>query len=137
MSEIFGIFPGSDPRSGSDRFKRFVGGGDNLFLGKVDGRTKPARRFRLILDKILSQNFVGPQASEVEFQLACRAAGLSVCALELETKMAAGEEIDDAAYVAVTTALLNVIGEIRWGRPDADDDAGGDGDGDGEELALH
>ncbi len=96
-----------------------VSNGSSLFLieptGRpLDGRTMVARRFRDVLDNILSDLGGRDQISEGEYQLARRAAGLSVQAEVAESTLAAGQfdkvNIDD--YVKLTNGLNRTFASL-------------------------
>ena len=96
-----------------------VSNGSSLFLldheGKpIDGRTIIARRFRDILDSIISDLGGRDHISEGEYQLARRAAALSVQA-EIQEAWLAGQrfdKVDVEEFVKLCNALNRTLGSI-------------------------
>lgn len=96
-----------------------VSNGSSLFLiehdGKpIDGRTTVARRFRDILSDIISDLGGRDEISEAEYQLARRAAGLSVQAEVIEAFLA-GQEFSRVSvedYCRLVSSLNRTLSNI-------------------------
>jgi len=93
--------------------------GESLFLSSIDGisldrRTKTARRFEAILGEILSDMGGADRVSEGEFQLARRAAGLSVQCEVVETWLAAQrfDKVSIEDYCKLISSLNRTFGSI-------------------------
>ena len=91
-----------------------VGNGSSLFLAQaggepLDGRTLMARVFRDTLDAFVGDLGGRDAISEAEYQLARRAAAVSVECLRAETYQAAGRELDIDAYVKAVGALNRAL----------------------------
>ena len=102
-----------------------IGNGSSLFLASaggepLDGRTLMARVFRDTLESIVSDMGGREMISEGEFQLARRAAALSVECLRAETYQAAGRELDIENYCRATNALARTLSCIGLGRRQRD-----------------
>ncbi len=94
-----------------------IGNRNTLFLDAlkgqpVDGRTVPARVFRDTLAEIVSDLGGRDAISEGEYQLARRAAALSVECLIAETKQAAGEPLDLDTFIPAVNALNRTLGNL-------------------------
>ena len=85
---------------------------DNALLAGVDGRSAIARRFRDVVDAIISDMGGDDSISEGQRQLARRASALSVLCEQIEAKMANGGPIDANDYVRLVNALNRVLGSI-------------------------
>ena len=91
----------------------------HLFLETIDQRSLPARLFRDIYDQIVADLGGAKRLSELQTQITRRAAALSTLAVVLETKLAAGEEIDVGQFVLLTNALNRAaerLGMVRVAR---------------------
>ena len=94
-----------------------IGNRNTLFLDAlngqpVDGRTVPARVFRDTLAEIVSDLGGRDAISEGEYQLARRAAALSVECLIAETKQAAGEPLNLDTFIPAVNALNRTLGNL-------------------------
>lgn len=94
-----------------------IGNGKSLFLNTVggepvDGRTLPARVFRDTLAEIVSDLGGRCNISEGEYQLARRAAALSVDCLFAESRQAAGQPLDLENFVKAVNALNRTLGNL-------------------------
>ncbi len=94
-----------------------IGNRNALFLDTlngqpVDGRTVPARVFRDTLAEIVSDLGGRDAISEGEYQLARRAAALSVECLIAESKQAAGEPLDLETFIPSVNALNRTLGNL-------------------------
>lgn len=106
----------NDPLLGGQRpaGRTRIGAGRSLFLASaggepLDGRTVLARVFKDVLEAIVSDLGGRDALSEGEFQLARRAAALSVQCMRAETFMAAGRELDIDGFCRATTALNRAL----------------------------
>ena len=91
-----------------------IGNGSSLFLASaggepLDGRTLMARVFRDTLDAIVSDLGGRDEITEGAYQLARRAAALSVECLRAETYQAAGRELDIDNYCKAVGALNRAL----------------------------
>ena len=91
-----------------------IANGSSLFLANaggepLDGRTVMARVFRDTLDAIVADLGGRDELTEAEFQLARRAAALSVECLRAETYQAAGRELDIDNYCKAVGALNRAL----------------------------
>ncbi len=98
-----------------------IGNGSSLFLAQaggepLDGRTLMARVFRDTLDSFVADLGGRDAITEGEYQLARRAAALSVECLRAETYQAAGRELDIDSYCKATGALNRCLISIGLGR---------------------
>jgi hypothetical protein len=114
-----------DSRSAGDMGRRVPGG--SLFLSSLDDvpldrRTKTAKRFEAILSEILSDIGGADRVSEGEFQLARRAAGLSVQAEIVETWLAAQrfDKVSIEDYCKLISSLNRTLGSIGLKRRQRD-----------------
>ncbi len=85
---------------------------DSALLAGVDGRSAIARRFRDLVDAIVSDLGGDDTISEGQRQLARRASALSVQCEQIEADMANGGAIDLNDYVRLVNALNRVLGSI-------------------------
>ena len=97
--------------------KSRIGNGKSLFLDTaegqaIDGRTVPARVFRDTLGEIVSDLGGRDQISEGEYQLARRAAALSVKCLIAESGQAAGHRLDLDTFIPAVNALNRTLGNL-------------------------
>ena len=104
-----------------------VSNGSSLFLIEhegqaIDGRTTVARRFRDILDSILSDLGGRDQISEGEYQLARRAAALSVLAEVAEAWLAAQrfEKVVIEDFCRLVSSLNRTLSNLGLGRRQRD-----------------
>ena len=91
-----------------------IGNGKSLFMGTVagepvDGRTIQARVFRDTLSELVADLGGREMISEGEFQLARRAAALSVECLIAESHQATGKRLDPEQYVPMVNATCRVL----------------------------
>ena len=89
----------------------------SLFIGAaggrpIDGRTVQARRFRDVLEAILSDLGGRDGLSEGEIQLARRCAALSVQCEVFEAHLAAGHDFDHEGFVTMVNALNRTLRSI-------------------------
>lgn len=117
--------PDLDSRNGADMARRRPGG--SLFLDSpddrpLDRRTKTARRFEAILSEILSDLGGADRVSEGEFQLARRAAGLSVQCEIAETWLAcqAFEKVSVEDYCKLVSSLNRTLSNVGLKRRQRD-----------------
>ena len=88
-----------------------VTNGSSLFIQTaadglpIDGRSVPARRFRDVLESILSDLGGRDSISEGEYQLARRATAMSVQSEILEARMACAQSIDIEEFVKLVNGL--------------------------------
>ena len=85
---------------------------DSTLLAGVDGRSAIARRYRDVVDAIISDLGGDDVISEGQRQLARRAAALSVQCEQIEAIMANGGPIDANDYVRLVNALNRTFGSI-------------------------
>ena len=102
-----------------------VTNGRSLFVGEVDGRpidgrTVQARRFRDVLESILSDLGGRDQISEGEYQLARRATALSVAAEIEEAYLATGKRLDAEANVKLVNGLNRTFANLGLRRRQRD-----------------
>ncbi|MER8648408.1 MULTISPECIES: hypothetical protein [unclassified Mesorhizobium] len=84
--------------------------GGQLFLGRVDGRSTVARRYRDVL--ALLSDAIGGAPSDAQALLLRRAATLSVICEQAESDMAGGKPINAAAYSTSTNTLRRVLADL-------------------------
>lgn len=89
-----------------------VTNGSRLHGTAVDGRTEAARRFRDVLDAILSDLGGSEGLSEGQRQLARRAAMMSVEAERMESEAVAGGKLDPDAFGALADRLGRVFNRL-------------------------
>ena len=106
-------------QDGSRTARSRVSNGKSLFLARVDdrdidGRTVYARRFRDVLEAIVSDLGGREAISEAEYQLARRCAALSLKAETMETFLVSGrtDEFDTELYATLTNALGRAFSRI-------------------------
>lgn len=88
-----------------------------LFLSHVDHRSIAARRLRDLI-AIYSQPFGGfVDADEPTRQLVRKAAMLTLQSELLETKSAAGEEVNPITYTTLANSLSRVLAKLEAKRP--------------------
>lgn len=116
--------PAMDGRNASDA-RRLPGG--SLFLTLANGepldrRTAVAKRFEAVLSEILSDLGGADRVSEGEFQLARRAAGLSVQCEIAETWLACQrfDKISIEDYCRLISSLNRTLSNIGLGRRQRD-----------------
>ena len=116
-SDCIADSPDLDSRNGADLARRAPGG--SLFLSSpddkpLDRRTKAAKRFEAILSEILSDLGGADRVSEGEFQLARRAAGLSVQCEVVETWLAAQrfDKVSIEDYCKLISSLNRTLSNI-------------------------
>ena len=85
---------------------------DSALLAGVDGRSAIARRFRDLVDAIISDMGGEEVISEGQRQLARRAAALSVQCEQIEANMATGGAVDANDYVRLVNALNRILKTI-------------------------
>ena len=96
--------------------------GSALHLGRVDGRSPVARRWRDLYAAFIDG--IDADGSTVVTLLCRRAATLAVRAEQLEADLANGIKLDGLEYVRVANALNRVF--VRLGFLDEADDEGDD-----------
>ena len=85
---------------------------DSALLAGVDGRSAIVRRYRDLVDAIISDLGGDDAISEGQRQLARRASALSVQCEQIEAVMANGGTINANDYVRLVNALNRVLGSI-------------------------
>jgi hypothetical protein len=102
-----------------------IANGSSLYLGTaagepVDGRTVQARVFRDTLAEIVADMGGRDMISEGEFQLARRAAALSVECLISESHQATGKRLDLETFIPAVNALNRTLGNLGLKRRQRD-----------------
>ena len=85
--------------------------GSKVLTG-IDGRSLVARRYRDLIDLVVSDQGGLDRMSEARMQLARRFAALSVQAEMLEARLANGEIIDLTEYSQLTSTLVRVVSRL-------------------------
>jgi hypothetical protein len=85
-------------------------------LPNVDGRSLIARRFRDIARSILIDHQGGEGVSEVRLQLIRRFSAAACLAEQLESKLAAGEEINITEHALLCSSLVRIAQRIGINR---------------------
>ncbi len=86
--------------------------GSRLFFGNIDQRSSVARLFRDVYEAICADLGGRESMSEAEYQLARRAASLSVECARAETRQAEGHALDVERYCRATNSLGRVLGTL-------------------------
>ena len=89
---------------------------DHALLADVDGRSGPARRYRDVIESLISDLGGADLVSVAELLLVRRAAGLTVRLEQLEAQIILGEPIDSeqlSREINVLVRVLNAIGLKR------------------------
>lgn len=81
-----------------------------ISLRRVDGRTIIARRYREVVERLLSE--LGPNPTAAQEQLARRAATIMLWCEQRESEAATGVDIDMATFVTATNALRRVLSTL-------------------------
>ena len=81
--------------------------GSSLHLGRVDGRSAAARRWRDLYAALMAA--VGKPVTEAQRQLVRRAVTLAILAERSEAALSRGESIDTGGYIRVSGALSRVL----------------------------
>ncbi|MBT4905931.1 MAG: hypothetical protein HOL07_00885 [Rhodospirillaceae bacterium] len=81
-------------------------------IGQVDGRTAPARAFKMAVADIVADLGGTAVISRAQLELARRAAGMSVLAGQIEVNLIAGDAIDVDQYVTITNALGRTLSRL-------------------------
>lgn len=90
--------------------------GSTAFLGKVDGRSVIARRYRDLVTAYTEQ--LGGELTTWQAVKVSQLAGLTVRAEQLQTQIATGDpDFDDDALVRVENALRRSAAELGLDRP--------------------
>jgi hypothetical protein len=85
---------------------------DSRLLAGVDGRSTIARRYRDVMEAIISDLGGEEVIGEGQRQLARRAAALSVQCEQIEANMATGGHVDANDYVRLVNALNRTLKTI-------------------------
>jgi hypothetical protein len=93
------------------RVRSRVSNGKDLLAG-VDQRSAVYRRYRDLIEAIVSDQGGVEECSESRKQLIRRFAACSVLAEQAEAKLAAGQEIDVATHALLTSSLVRVAQRI-------------------------
>jgi len=82
---------------------------NTLFLGDVDGRGIEARRFRDVYSALIEALGGREELSEAQLMLCRKTSGLEVMTERLESKIAAGEEVDHGSYTRAVGTLARLL----------------------------
>lgn len=85
-------------------------------VGRVDGRTREAQHYGLLVADIAGDLGGLEDLSRAELELVRRAAGLAVLAGVAEAKLLAGDDIDVSELVAVGNAQRRILATLGLGR---------------------
>ena len=83
-----------------------------LFLGNIDKRTQRAKQFAAVLDDIVSDLGGEDSVTAAKFELARRAAAMSVLLSDLDKDIIEGRAVDVSALTSLTNALGRVLGRL-------------------------
>jgi hypothetical protein len=89
-----------------------------VFLEGVDGRSVLARRYRDILEQLISD--IGGDPSEAQSLILRRSATLAVWCEMAEAEMAQGKELDIVSFTTATNALRRLLADIGLQRRSRD-----------------
>ena len=92
------------------RTRSRVSNGSDHFLGDVDGRSEVARRWRDIYSDLIAH--LGGKPSATEDQIAKRCASLAVWCERADSTLAAGGDLDIAAYTTASNSLRRLVGDL-------------------------
>lgn len=87
-----------------------VGNGKSLFIDEVDERSVVARRYKELLAQIGID--LGGDLTEAQTQIARRACALAVWCESCEAQMAAGAELDIAAFTTAANSLRRLLADL-------------------------
>jgi len=90
-----------------------VSNGSRLHRRGIDGRTRPAKRFRDVFESFAASLGGMAGLSEADRALARTAASLAVKAETMQAEVAAGGEVDAEQLVRVSNSLSRVLGRLR------------------------
>jgi hypothetical protein len=79
-------------------------------LDNVDGRSAVARRYRDVLNELISD--LGGDPSGAQSAIARRAAALCVVCEQAEAEMVAGVKLDVAEFVTATNSLRRLLADL-------------------------
>lgn len=102
----------SPQKAGRSQVARSRVTNDTRVLAGVDGRSATARRYRDVMEAIISDLGGEDMISEGQRQLARRAAALSVQCEQIEAAMAIGGTLDANDYVRLVNALNRTLSTI-------------------------
>lgn len=102
----------SPQKAGRSQVARSRVTNDSRVLAGVDGRSATARRYRDVMEAIISDLGGKDVISEGQRQLARRAAALSVQCEQIEATMAIGGTLDANDYVRLVNALNRTLTTI-------------------------
>jgi hypothetical protein len=89
-------------------------------IGPVDGRTRPAIKFRETAGALASDLGGADQLTRAQMELVRRVSGFAVLADQIEEQLCRGELVDLEAYVAVAgtqARILRTLGLKRLTKP--------------------
>lgn len=87
-----------------------VANGKALFIDNIDERSVIARRFRELLAQIGTD--LGGDLTEAQTQIARRACALAVWCESCEAQLAAGAELDIAAFTTAANSLRRLLADL-------------------------
>ena len=88
-------------------------------LGKIDGRTKPAKRWKQHYEHLIELAEKNGPVTEVERQLCRRAASLMLLAERNEARLLEGKDVDELAYVRLSGAIARALRALSIGIDEA------------------
>jgi hypothetical protein len=103
---------GARRRVGLDPNKSRITNGRDLLPGDVDGRSAQARRFRDIVNAVLSDQGGVDRCSESKLQLVRRFAAAAVLAEQLESRLVLGEAIDINQHSLLCSTMVRISQRI-------------------------
>lgn len=81
-------------------------------IGQVDGRTRPAKAYEATVEALVS-DLGGPDAiSRAELEIVRRAAGLGVLAMQIESRIVAGEDVAATEHATVCNAQARLLARL-------------------------
>jgi len=96
---------------GPSKIRSAVANGSRL-LNDLDARSAPARRFRDIMQDIISDCGGRDEISEMELHLIRNVAGLVVMRENLDTKILQGEHVDTGVYCRLSNSLNRILSTL-------------------------
>lgn len=100
--------PASRPASTRSRLSN----GADMFLAQADGRSREARRFKDVFGDLIIHLGGDGHVSEARRHLAKRATALIVWCETVESKLAAGEELDIGPYTTGINSLRRLLSDL-------------------------
>ena len=83
--------------------------GSALHPGKIDGRSKEARRWRDLYDAFVAETLAKGKRTETAKQLCRRATTLTILCEEMEGALVRGELVDPSEYARLSGALSRTL----------------------------